>query len=139
MEDVVVLNNSSTDTLAFMTYNSDACIICFRGTSTGKNWITNLKFIPYDNAFPPRYKRMGITVHRGFNEALLAVWDELMGFVEEAYLKNPQMELYIFGHSLGGALALLALAHLTFTDTPRQVRALYTIGQPWYVPLGPLP
>lgn len=40
------------------------------------------------------------------------------------------MKLYICGHSLGGALANLCFAYFIFSDSPRQVEGVYTIGQP---------
>lgn len=40
------------------------------------------------------------------------------------------MNLYICGHSLGGALAQLCFGNLTLSNTPRKVAAVYTVGQP---------
>ena len=40
------------------------------------------------------------------------------------------MKLYLCGHSLGGALANLCLGYLVLSDEPRNVDAIYTIGQP---------
>jgi len=60
----------------------------------------------------------GVIVHRGFKHALDIVWDEI-----EAALKGVHAPLFITGHSLGAALAILAAAR----HTPRSV---YTFGCP---------
>lgn len=130
MEHVTVIDNEETDTHCFITYNERIITITFRGTDSLKNWLTNLDFIPTDAAFPARYGTAGVTVHGGFNAALMSVWDEIQSVVNEAFEKHPDLRLFISGHSLGGALANLCYAHFTFGNEPRHVGAVYTIGQP---------
>mmetsp|Transcript_17553 Transcript_17553/g.68086 ORF Transcript_17553/g.68086 Transcript_17553/m.68086 type:complete len:772 (-) Transcript_17553:57-2372(-) len=130
MEYVRVIDHDESDTHCFITYNSRIITITFRGTDSLKNWLTNLDFIPTDEAFPARYGKMGVTVHGGFNSALMCVWEEIQSVVNEAFERHPDLRLFISGHSLGGALANLCYAHFTFGNEPRHVGAVYTIGQP---------
>ena len=63
-------------------------------------------------------------VHRGFNEELDEVWDELIEF-----LKTPQKEsLWITGHSMGAAMALLTAARLKVQGIP--VQGIYAYAAP---------
>src|SRR5208282_73814 len=50
---------------------------------------------------------VGARFHRGFLEALEMVWGPLSAMVDQA-LKAKDRPLWVTGHSLGGALALLA-------------------------------
>jgi len=50
---------------------------------------------------------VGARFHRGFLEALAMVWEPLQAAVNQA-LQAKERPLWITGHSLGGALALLA-------------------------------
>jgi pimeloyl-ACP methyl ester carboxylesterase len=50
---------------------------------------------------------VGARFHKGFVDALAAIWDPLSAGVE-AEIKRRDRPLWLTGHSLGGALALLA-------------------------------
>ncbi|MGD0040492.1 MAG: lipase family protein, partial [Isosphaeraceae bacterium] len=50
---------------------------------------------------------VGARFHRGFMEALHEIWEPLLATVAEAMESNDR-PLWVTGHSLGGALALLA-------------------------------
>jgi predicted lipase len=50
--------------------------------------------------------------------------------MRDAYMKYPELKLIICGHSLGGALALMCYSYFIFSDSPRRVDAVYTVGQP---------
>lgn len=87
-------------------------------------------------------------VHAGFYAGVEAVWDEihdalascrqgvpLDGDTKRKQSLSPLETLYITGHSLGGAMALLAAARLHCDDyrdwsPQRLVRGIYTFGQP---------
>ncbi len=47
-------------------------------------------------------------VHRGFQQALCPVWDQVHQLVRDYRSKYPTAEIRFTGHSLGGALAVLA-------------------------------
>jgi hypothetical protein len=64
-------------------------------------------------------------VHHGFQKALNQVWDTVHQLVTVYRQKNPQAEICLTGHSLGGALALLAYSRLADHNV-----SAYTFGCP---------
>jgi len=99
------------DTQAMVVATDGLCVLAFRGTTDLGDWMTNL------DVFKTR-GRFG-EVHSGFQDALNLVWDDILVVLEE----YGDGDLYITGHSLGGALATLAL-----TELGRGT--LYTFGSP---------
>ncbi|KAK9247302.1 Alpha/Beta hydrolase protein [Lipomyces tetrasporus] len=105
-------------------------LLVFRGTSSLTNWFTNLDTIqePY-----PYFSSESVTgcsrckVHRGFLRSYLETRANTQPALEELKAKYPDYSLLVTGHSLGGAIAILAAADL-ITDgyTPEIV----TYGQP---------
>ncbi len=110
---------TDTDSQAFVAGKGQHLVVCFRGTSSGTDAITDLSFFKTD-AFGGRGK-----VHRGFNGALESVWSKVQTAVD-ALGKNKK--LFICGHSLGAALAQLA-AH-RFALKGYSVAHVYVYGSP---------
>lgn len=110
------------DTQVHVAAAKDRMIVAFRGTETN----------PGDMASDARFKRVGWDgpghVHQGFLEALDVVWDRLVASMEE--ISAPGQTLWFTGHSLGGALAVLAAMRWTAQGRKPSVNGLYTIGQP---------
>ncbi|GMS80702.1 hypothetical protein PENTCL1PPCAC_2877, partial [Pristionchus entomophagus] len=74
----------------------------------------------------------GGKVSKYFNDAFMDVWDGGLG-ADLSYLimTYPGYDLWITGHSLGGAIASLASAHIVSFNWFDQNRiTLYTFGQP---------
>jgi len=61
-------------------------------------------------------------VHKGFNDALDEVWNELYMYLKD--LQSEERKIWITGHSLGAALATLAAFRF------KNVKGLYTFGSP---------
>lgn len=76
-----------------------------------------------DSQFFPSAHSVGGRVHLGFATAFAEVSDDLDAIARR---KSPGQKLWITGHSLGGALANLAAAHLG----RETVHGLYTYGCP---------
>ena len=70
---------------------------------------------------------VGARFHQGFVRAIEAIWDPVHRAVEEE-MAAAERPLWITGHSLGGALALLAGWLLLRRMTP--VHQIYTFGGP---------
>ncbi len=109
------------DTQAYVCRGSRALLIAFRGTEISKikDWFTDL--MATEVASPTGSGK----VHKGFAAALSAVWPQLTQTLDE--LHDGLAPIWITGHSLGGALAVLAAAQL---QSLRPIQGLYTFGQP---------
>lgn len=89
--------NESTDIEGFVALSDDVCVIAFRGTDSLKNWLTD---------GDKRMVKIGqvsegaVKVHEGFWNAL-----ESVNLPDGCYYRTKKV--YITGHSLGGALAML--------------------------------
>ncbi|HLK68563.1 MAG TPA: lipase family protein [Bryobacteraceae bacterium] len=64
-------------------------------------------------------------VHHGFQAALNRVWESVHDLLTQYRAAEPQAEICITGHSLGGALALLTYSRFADPNT-----SAYTIGCP---------
>jgi hypothetical protein len=74
----------------------------------------------------------GVKVHTGFFQAYLPIRDALFKAVETLLRTKPR-PVYVTGHSLGGALAVMATAELANHDDAQvrdSVAACYTFGCP---------
>jgi predicted lipase len=112
-------------TAGFVVEGSDLIVIVFRGTTDRLDWITNVnaRFVALQG---------GTRVHTGFFQAYWPIRDIMFDFVKRAIQDKPR-PIYITGHSLGGALALMATAELA-NDEDATIRdciaACYTFGCP---------
>lgn len=116
------------DPQVFVAGRSDMIILTFRGTEPQnmRDWSTDAEIskIPVSG--------LKGEVHKGFSNALDAIWNDVWDYVRTIRDKYPLKDkcpLWITGHSLGGALAVLATAKL-LTENGGLVNGLYTFGQP---------
>jgi triacylglycerol lipase len=109
------------ETQAYAIANDKMIIIAFRGTEPEKleDWMTDADLDFVDG--------MGGQVHEGFNRALTYVYQDILAKIAE-FQTNGQ-SLWFTGHSLGGALATLAVAKLRY-ENDKPIYGLYTFGQP---------
>jgi hypothetical protein len=119
--------------------SDDANIVCaFRGSETPnsidglKDWFltnaNNLLVLPEGRAGTDfAAAGVGARFHRGFLEALDSVWAPFLAAVDVAYTQKER-PIWLCGHSLGGALALLAAWRLERAGFP--VKQVYTFGSP---------
>ena len=103
----------------FVCGNRDALFVVFRGTDEGADWKTNVNVLPGSLPWG--------TVHGGFLAAAELFWPELPAVI--GGFGDASQHVWITGHSLGGALALLAAVRL-FTEHAAPLGGLYTFGQP---------
>jgi triacylglycerol lipase len=96
-------------------YNMPCLVIAFRGTDEIENWNTNV------HAYQSSFNDIG-KVHSGFKKAYLSIKKEL-----HEYLKNNTLPVFITGHSLGAALAILATSEV-YPD--EHFDSCYTFGSP---------
>lgn len=102
-------------------------IVAFRGTDPVNliSWLTDADVIL--RKLPDNWTADGV-VHRGFLANLEPAWDG----IQTALRNAPKLEaIYLTGHSLGGAMAVLAAARLLATRAfGRKIEGIYTYGQP---------
>ncbi|GAA3761000.1 pimeloyl-ACP methyl ester carboxylesterase [Spinactinospora alkalitolerans] len=111
------------DTQAYAMASDDMVIIAFRGTQAEeiRDWLSD--------ANAPMVPHSGNTgmAHWGFSTALEAVYPDILDAVRE--FRADGQSLWFTGHSLGGALAMLAAARMHFVDG-LLADGVYTFGQP---------
>ena len=95
-------------------------IIAFRGTEP-----TQFSDVKADLlAFKRKSKTEG-KVHMGFKIELRKLWSDISGILE----KKKQQQIWITGHSLGGAMATICASRLR-GEPKGNIKALYTYGSP---------
>ncbi|HEY1377647.1 MAG TPA: lipase family protein [Gemmataceae bacterium] len=129
---------SAGNTQVYVAQNDRHVVVAFRGTEM-PNTIEGLKDCLLTDALNllmvPEGRLgtdfaaagVGARFHKGFIAALATVWDPLLAAVE-AELKRAERPLWVTGHSLGGALALLAA--WLFQRKFISVHQIYTYGAP---------
>ena len=115
-----IVRGRDIDTQGYVAFNDTHVVAAFRGTDSLPDWLTNLQAVkdpgPWENT----------AVHEGFQDAFLASALQ----IGEIIGRNVQADhqVWLTGHSLGGALAVLLAATLMESDLP--VHGLYTFGAP---------
>lgn len=106
------------ETQAFMCADEKVVLIAFRGTESIADWQTDLnaKLVPYCCG----------KVHRGFKGSFDLCKDWMLENLEK--IDDGEKSVWVTGHSLGGALSVLAVDCLM--DEGYDISGLYTFGQP---------
>ncbi|MFI6290477.1 lipase family protein [Nonomuraea sp. NPDC050790] len=111
------------DTQAYVAAGDQMIIVAFRGTQPEelRDWLSDA------NALLTPYTAAGGNIHAGFYRALDVVQPTLLQTLEDWHTGQS---LWFTGHSLGGALAMLAAARTHFEDPTLLADGVYTYGQP---------
>lgn len=121
--DVRILRGFHTQ--GFIARQGNTLIVAFRGTEpiNASDWLTDVNYHQCEllPSVPGR-------VHQGFANALEEVREPMLNAVAELS-SSGLAQMFITGHSLGGALAVLAASVLQSQGTQR-IAAVYTFGQP---------
>jgi triacylglycerol lipase len=114
-------NESAETPIGFVAERQGRMYLILRGTQTAKEWIRN---------FSISLRPYLIADHGMVHEGFMQMYDEIRGaIIETLSSTSNHMKLYVGGHSLGAALATLALPDIE-SKTRCRVRALYTFGSP---------
>ncbi|ORC90252.1 lipase [Trypanosoma theileri] len=131
---VKLFTNTTYGTLAYMGVDEkERVVISFRGSLNIINWLADLDMWPVPYQKPSCW---GCIVHRGFYNSFLSLrdemWKELLKLITES--PNRSLKVLITGHSLGGAMAVLAAADFASQGYPDVMHPpkfeLYTFGAP---------
>ena len=126
------------NTQAYVAQNDEAIVVAFRGSESPnsldgiKDWlITNAKnflLLP-EGELGKDFVAAGVGArfHAGFLDALADIWQPLFTAVDASVQQNER-PVWITGHSLGGALALMAAWRFARNFVP--VYQVYTFGGP---------
>jgi hypothetical protein len=126
------------NTQAYVGTNDSHIVVAFRGTEGPasieglKDWLLtdamNLLIVPEGRLGTDLAAAgVGARFHQGFVNAIATIWDPVCAAVEEE-VKKKDRPLWITGHSLGGALALIAA--WLFQRRMIAVHQIYTFGGP---------
>jgi len=105
----------SGDLSGFICRNNEYAVLVFQGTD-GRDWQTIKEDLKFWHS-----RDQGVSYAAGFHDAYCEL---LPGFAE--FFDTTQRPIYITGHSLGGAIALIAALNLQ----PYSFEACYTFGAP---------
>lgn len=72
----------------------------------------------------------GAQIHDGFSEALNSLWDDILPVVRNLVAASGDSNLILTGHSKGGAMAVLAGARFSVTESPETTCQIVTFGAP---------
>jgi hypothetical protein len=126
------------NTQAYVATDDQNIVVAFRGTEAPtsleglKDWLLtdadNYLILP-EGQIGTDFAAAGVGArfHRGFMTALADIWGSVCAAVE-AELQKKERPLWVTGHSLGGALALLAAWR--FLRKTIDVYRVYTFGAP---------
>jgi triacylglycerol lipase len=130
--------SSVGNTQAYEAHNDDHIVVAFRGTESPttidglKDWLVtnaaNFLILP-EGRMGTDFAAAGVGArfHQGFINAIVDIWQPVFDKVQAERTKNDR-PLWLTGHSLGGALALLAAWLFQRKFVP--VHQIYTFGGP---------
>lgn len=129
---------SVDNTQAYVCENDTSIVVAFRGSEDPtsldglKDWfLTNARnfLVLPEGRIGTDFQAAGVGArfHKGFMEALAEIWEPLYAALD-AVVQKKERPLWVTGHSLGGALALLA--SWRFHQQFIEVHQIYTFGAP---------
>ena len=110
------------DTEGFVAANDDVIVVSFRGTEP-----SHLQDLMADARIRQESGPMG-KMHRGFLTAYRLVESDMVEAIQRMRNPSAPQSVWCTGHSLGAALAVVAVASLLEAGQP--VSGLYNYGQP---------
>jgi hypothetical protein len=110
----------SEDTQVVMGVDGSRCVVAFRGSSDTENWISNFEF-----AKTEPYPDPEVSVHHGLYDEYGDYKERVMEFL--AVHAGDCDDIFVTGHSSGGALAMFFAYDLMLAGRPCTV---YTLGKP---------
>lgn len=132
------LTEQFTELFAIAAAGEGYAVIAFRGTKDFDSWMDDLQATPVSFQWIFAGGPNVGDIHAGFGHALCDAWSKIKQALDNL-IPGPAVApgstsptLWLTGHSLGGALAVLTGAALSmWSEAPmRSVAGIYTFGQP---------
>jgi len=108
------------DEYAYIAHNATSVVIVFRGSCTLKNAMTDIDYRDDDGTAVRSFAASsglplpeGMHLHRGFTEAYMALRQDLVHALAEIPPLPEDRSILVTGHSMGGAMAMLAALELS--------------------------
>lgn len=114
------------DTEAFVAECDHFVVLAFRGTTSPNDRKTDMRFSQNMTQVPGH--KLKVNVHQGFYDAFHTIGPQAYAALMATPVDKP---IYLTGHSLGGALALVASAAFSGENAlGARIAAVYTYGAP---------
>jgi len=110
------------ETQGFVAGKDDMILLAFRGTEQEKKIDILIDLLAWQKS-----TELG-KIHYGFWTALNFVWKDILVAIKE--FQDNNQPIWVTGHSLGGALASIAIARLAFEKKFKNIKGMYTYGKP---------
>lgn len=129
--EVVDISNGLVNGIIFLDRTEERIIWAFKGTTSNNEWLLNsfTNVVPFDSLDNPDDNHCrGCLVHLGFHQGSLQAWQIQFPKLANLIRENPNYQVAVTGHSLGGAIATLVgtqLKAMGYDD----IRVV-TFGQP---------
>lgn len=120
----IAVAGSTEVPIAFVATRDDVIFVVYRGTKTISEWIQDATFGQVENAFLVS----GGLVEEGFSEIYATIHEAIVAQVQSLIAGGSFSELYVTGHSLGAALAVLSAPELAARTSLEP--ALYSFAGP---------
>jgi triacylglycerol lipase len=116
---------SSASIQGYIANGNGFTILAFRGSDHLEidDWVGNADF---DLVYDPHVR--GGQVHSGFQRSAASIWPQIKNLVAE--YRPAGHKLFLTGHSLGGALAMLTAARFASQQRAAEIDGIFTFGQP---------
>ncbi|RHY25602.1 hypothetical protein DYB32_008204 [Aphanomyces invadans] len=125
LPDLVVINDAKEAFQGILGFTGTHVVVAFRGSMDVRNWIDNLSFLK-THPWPNMPK---VAVHLGFHWVYQSIRDQLIVALEGLFILHPNAPLLVTGHSLGAAVAAIAVLDL-HTSQNMTTSEMLTFGEP---------
>ncbi len=106
----------------YMIESADAVVIAFRGSLANPDWLANAAVFQVTYPYTP----LELKTHAGFTGIYSSCRKQIMDALQ---CVSTEKQLYITGHSLGGALAILCALDIAVNTSFRHP-VMYSFGSP---------
>ena len=120
-----IFHDRKTDARGFVAMLDGSVVLSFEGTETLTNWLDDLKFAKTDR----NMSCAGCKVHSGFYDCWKGLDAPMVEHVRALREAHPAAPVYVTGHSLGAAIAVIA-AYILQYDLGVPIAGVYTYGGP---------